>query len=447
MKSLTTSTQNQAGTPKSRLLTCMVATTLLLALAIPALVVAQNLKALNYTILYAFTGADGTSPLAAVVQDSQGNLYGTTAAGGNLGTCSNLYGAGCGVVFKLSPSGAQTVLHAFTGGTDGAQPMGTLLLGPGGNLYGTAYSGGDVNCAGPPPGGCGVLFKIDSHGNYSVLHTFESGAADGNGPRSLVQDSAGNLYGGTDFGGGVGCGGVGCGVVFKLDTNNQLTVLHSFTGQADGSDPIGHPTLGTDGNIYGTTYQGGTLGQGVVFKLSPNPDGTWTESWAYNFTGGADGSLPVSAVIRDDSGNLYGAATSGGIGGNGTVFKIDANGHETTLYSFTGFVTSEADGSLPYGDLIRDQHGNLYGTTLVGGALYGGVVFKVNPAGKETLLHDFTTIAGGYSPYAGLFRDRNGSLYGTTTYGGDVGCSAGGGCGLVFKLTACPTPFCQGGGD
>jgi uncharacterized repeat protein (TIGR03803 family) len=231
-------------------------------------------------------------------------------------------------------------------------------------------------------------------------------------------------------------------VVFKLDTNNQLTVLHSFTGQADGSDPIGHPTLGTDGNIYGTTYQGGTLGQGVVFKLSPNPDGTWTESWTYNFTGGGDGNWPVSAVIRDDSGNLYGAASSGGIGGNGTVFKIDANGHETTLYSFTG-----ADGSLPYGDLIRDQHGNLYGTTLTGGALYGGVVFKVNPTGKETLLHDFTTIAGGYSPYAGLFRDRNGSLYGTTTYGGDVGCGGGGGCGLVFKLTACPTPFCQGGGD
>lgn len=446
MKSLTTSTQNQAGTPKSRLLTCMVATTLLLALAIPALVVAQNVKALNYTILYAFTGADGTSPLAAVVQDSQGNLYGTTAAGGNLGTCSNFYGAGCGVVFKLSPSGAQTVLHAFTGGTDGAEPMGTLLLGPGGNLYGTAYSGGDVHCVGGGSGGCGVLFKIDSHGNYSVLHTFESGAADGNGPRSLVQDSAGNLYGGTDFGGGGSAclsGQIGCGVVFKLDTNNQLTVLHSFTGQVDGSDPIGHPTLGTDGNIYGTTYQGGTLGQGVVFKLSPNPDGTWTESWTYNFTGGGDGNWPVSAVIRDDSGNLYGAASSGGIGGNGTVFKIDANGHETTLYSFTG-----ADGSLPYGDLIRDQHGNLYGTTLVGGALYGGVVFKVNPTGKETLLHDFTTIAGGYSPYAGLFRDRNGSLYGTTTYGGDVSCGGpGGGCGLVFKLTACPTPFCQGGGD
>src|SRR5664280_2885188 len=244
MKSLTTSTQNQAGTPKSRLLTCMVATTLLLALAIPALVVAQNVKALNYTILYAFTGADGTSPLAAVVQDSQGNLYGT------------------------------------------------------------AYSGGDVNCVGGGSGGCGVLFKIDSYGNYSVLHTFESGAADGNGPRSLVQDSAGNLYGGTDFGGGGSAclsGQIGCGVVFKLDTNNQLTVLHSFTGQVDGSDPIGHPTLGTDGNIYGTTYQGGTLGQGVVFKLSPNPDGTWTESWTYNFTGGGDGNWLVSAVIRYDS--------------------------------------------------------------------------------------------------------------------------------------------------
>jgi len=444
MKSLTTSTQNQAGAPKSRLLTCMVATTLLLALAIPALVVAQNL-ALNYTILYAFTGADGTFPVAPVVQDSQGNLYGTTVAGGNLGSCSGLYGAGCGVVFKLSPSGAQTVLHAFTGGTDGAEPMGTLLLGPGGNLYGTAYSGGDVHCVGGGSGGCGVLFKIDSHGNYSVLHTFESGAADGNGPRTLVEDSAGNLYGNTDFGGGA-CPSdpqVGCGVVFKLDTNNQLTVLHSFTGQADGRDPIGHPTLGRDGNIYGTTYQGGTLGQGIVFKLSPNPDGTWTESWTYNFTAGGDGKWPVSAVIRDDGGNLYGAASSGGIGGNGTVFKIDANGHETTLYSFTG-----ADGSLPYGDLIRDQHGNLYGTTLIGGALGGGVVFKVNPAGKETVLHDFTTIPGGYQPYAGLFRDRNGNLYGTTGYGGDAGCGAGGGgCGLVFKLTACPTPFCQGGGD
>ena len=451
MKPLTLTTLNQSGTPKCRVLTCLVAT-LLLALAIPAQLAAQSPTALKYSVLYALTGGtDGAIPFAGVVQGDQGNLYGTTQWAGNLNDCVFILGTGCGVVFRLSPTGTQTVLHAFTGGTDGAQPVATLLLDPAGNLYGTTYLGGDVNCPIIGSGGCGVVFKIDSHSNYSVLHTFESGAADGANPNGgLVRDSAGNLYGDTSFGGGrdvIGCQGSGCGVVFKLDTNNHLTVLYSFAGQPDGSNPFGRPTLGTDGKIYGTTFFGGPSNQGTVFRLSPNQDGTWTEAVLYSFTGLADGGHPVAGVVRDDSGNLYGAAATGAMGGNGVIFKIDANGNESTLYSFTGGV----DGSSPYGDLIRDQHGNLYGTTIGGGALYGGVVFELDPAGRETVLHDFTTIPGGFEPYAGLFRDRNGNLYGTTGYGGDAasqqGYCFGAGCGVVFKISACPTALCQGGGN
>jgi uncharacterized repeat protein (TIGR03803 family) len=447
MNSLTLSTIPRAGTPKCRVLTSIVAT-LLLALTIPAQLAAQTAAALKYTVLYAFTGAaDGAIPFSAVVQDDQGNLYGTTQWAGNLSDCVSSLGTGCGVVFKLSPNGTQTVLHAFTGGADGAQPKGTLLLDPNGNLYGTTFYGGDVNCLFTGSGGCGVVFKIDSQGTFSVLHTFEG--TDGEASNSgLVRDSAGNLYGSTSAGGGgggSGCGS-GCGEVFKLDPNGNLTILHSFTGQPDGVGPSATPTLGTDGKIYSTTARGGTLNQGTVFQLSPNQDGTWTESILHSFNG-TDGSQIFAGVVRDDNGNLYGAAAGGGTGGSGVVFKIDANGNESTFYNFTG----GAAGGTPYGDLIRDPHGNLYGTTFFSDQFPGGVVFRLDPTGTETVLHDFTVLANGAAPYAGLFRDRNGNLYGTTGYGGDVGsqqawCGAHG-CGVVFKISACHTALCQGGGN
>lgn len=289
-----------------------------------------------------------------------------------------------------------------------------------------------------------MIFKIDSQDNFSVLHTFEG--AEGGGPiAGLVRDSAGNLYGNTTYGGANSCGGSGCGVVFELDPNNNLTVLYSFAGKPDGQYPTGRLTLGTDGNIYGTTFNGGVSNQGTVFKLSPNQDGTWTESILHSFNG-TDGSQVNAGVIRDDNGNLYGAAAGGGAG-SGVVFKIDANGNETTVYSFTG----GADGAVPYGDLVRDQHGNLYGTTFFSNGFKGGVVFKLDSMGKETVLQAFTAQTDGSHPYAGLFRDRNGVLYGTTGYGGDLssqqGWCGGHGCGVVFSLSACHTARCQGGGN
>ena len=419
---------------------------LFVALTMPSGLVAQSALGLSYKVLYTFTGeTDGAIPFAGVVQDAQGNLYGATQWAGDLTGCVNGTSTGCGVVYKVSPNGAQTVLHAFTGGTDGAQPEGTLLLDPNGNLYGTAYFGGDVNCIFPGAGGCGVIFKIDSQGNFSVLHTFEE--VEGAGPiAGLVRDSAGNLYGNTTYGGANSCGGSGCGVVFELDPSNNLTVLYSFAGKPDGQYPTGRLTLGTDGKIYGTTFKGGTSNQGTVFKLSPNQDGTWTESVLHSFNG-TDGSQVNAGVIRDDNGNLYGAAAAGGAG-SGVVFKIDANGNETTLYSFAG----GADGGFPYGDLVRDQHGNLYGTTFFSlGFKARGVVYKLDLSGKETVLYAFGGQADGGAPYAGLFRDLNGVLYGTTGYGGDLsspqGYCGGHGCGVVFRLSACHAALCQGGGN
>ena len=314
----------------------------------------------NVKILYRFTGkADGGTPYAGLIRDAAGNLYGTTRYGGNF-----VCGGGCGTVFKIDGAGHETVLHSFTG-SDGWVPQGRLVRDAAGNLYGTTYDGGDVTCN--PPYGCGAVFKIDATNHETVLYAF-SGTTDGRFPISgLVRDAAGNLYGATLSG---GSGDLG--TVFRVDANGNETVLHSFAGEPDGSSPF-TDLLRVGPDLYGTTATGGTFGLGTVFKVDAT---TGNETVVYNFAGDSDGRYPLAGLVSDAQGNLYGTTSQGGSSFIfGTVFKLDRNGDETVLDIFTG----EFDGKFPQADLIRDAAGNLYGTTMLGGSLGFGTVFKVAP--------------------------------------------------------------------
>ncbi len=337
---------------------------------------------------------------------------------------------------------AYRVLYTFTGGADGALPgfLGgnALTLDRRGNLYGTADAGGDPSCAvGFFAPGCGVVFQVDRHGKETTLHTFTG--PDGADPDTgMVRDWEGNLYGSTAFGGSLGFG-----AVFKIDRNGNETVLYSFTGGADGNSPQGGVIGDEEGNLYGATTEGGDVtggvsspcdsyGCGVVFKV----DRWGNETVLYTFAG-VDGKDPYGGLLRDERGNLYGTTIKGGTFGDGVVFKLDRWGNETVLYSFSG----GADGANPFTGVIRDERGNLYGTTEDGGNFPGfagsGVVFKLDRAGNETVLYTFTGGTDGGVPYGRLLR-REGNLYGTTLFGGDLNglpqnC-AGFGCGVVFKL-------------
>jgi uncharacterized repeat protein (TIGR03803 family) len=326
------------------------------------------------------------------------------------------------------------VLYTFAGQADGGVPAAGLALDGAGNLYGTTEYRGTYDW--------GVVFKLNSAQQESVLHSF-TGGADGATPRAgLVLDSAGNLYG-TALQGGTACGPFSCGVVFKLDTAGNETVLHAFTG-TDGGNPEAGLLRDSAGNLYGTTSAFGTTaaggpGYGTVFKLDATTD---TESVLYTFTGGADGAQPMAGLVSDSAGNLYGTTQNGGDfsacinNGCGVVFKLDPTGKETVLYTFTG----GADGRYPSGDLIQDSAGNFYGVTWAGGASCissgegCGVVFKLDPTtGKETVLYTFTGGADGAAPGARLFMDDAGILYGTTPLG-PVSGGCGPGCGVVFRL-------------
>ena len=267
-----------------------------------------------------------------------------------------------------------------------------------------------------------------------MLYNFCSVAncADGNTPYASVIRHAGNLYG-TTVGGGVS----NSGVVFKLDPAGNETVLYTFCPNGNCVDGISPNAVIRDkeGNLYGTTTFGGGANSGVVFKLDP----TGAETVLYSFAGGADGANPFGSLIRDEAGNLYGTTTAGGPSGQGTVFKVDPSGSETVLYSFTG----GTDGGFPEAGLVRDEKGNFYGATFFGGLAsppcysFCGVVFKVDTTGVETVLYSFTGGADGLNPAADLMLGKSGNLYGTTAYGGDSdqSCATGIGCGVVFKLT------------
>jgi uncharacterized repeat protein (TIGR03803 family) len=288
--------------------------------------------------------------------DSAGNLYGTTAYGGaSASGCS----PGYGTVFKLSPTGTETILHFFAGGTtDGQNPQGALVMDSAGNLYGTTQYGG--------AGGSGTVFKIAPDGTESLLYSFD-GNYGANPLSGVILDSAGNLYGTTDN------GSVAHGAVFKLTPGGVITDLYSFTGGTNsGSNPQGGLIMDNTGNFYGTTYFGGVSNNGTVFKLSPS--GTLTV--LYSFAGGtADGSHPQTTLVMDSAGNLFGTTHDGGAASVGTVFMVSATGVETVLHSFGG---NTADGGNPEGSLVLDNAGNLYGTTVTYGQYGIGTVFKIN---------------------------------------------------------------------
>jgi uncharacterized repeat protein (TIGR03803 family) len=363
----------------------------------------------KFKALYTFSGgADGGTPTAPLVQDAAGNLYGTTESGG---TGLN------GTVFKLDPRGKEKVLHNFTGGVDGGSPWAGLVLDSQGNLYGTTFGGGNFNC--------GVIFKLSKTGKETVLYSF-TGGSDGRGLfAGLVLDTAGNLFGAAAYGGASNYG-----AVFKLDTSGQFNLLHTFVGGADGEYPYSGLFLDQAGNLYGTTYGGGTSSAGTVFML----DKTGKETVLYSFTGRADGASPWGSLVRDGEGNLYGTAFYGGVRscqapyGCGVVFRLDTTGKLKVLHKFTG-----GDGANPTAGVALDDAGNLYGTTnrdgdrgcSEGGC---GTIFKLSPAGKEKLLHTFTGKADGANPWAGLLWDAKGQLCGTT-YGG-----GGSNAGVVFRL-------------
>lgn len=364
----------------------------------------------SYETLLSFDGAaNGSNPLhSPLVRDTGGNLYGTTVAGG--GTC------GCGVVFELAPDGTETVLHTFSiSENDGNQPNSGVVRDKSGNLYGTTFLGG--------ANGDGSAFALTPDGTLSILHSFEFGSPGGEAPvAGLVRDRRGNLYG-TTYGDGAG-GDYGS--VFKIAADGTFTSLYSFKGGRDGNASVATLTIGPDGDLYGTTVNGGTNEKGDVFKVSPQGK----ETIVYTFKEGR-GAFPGSSIIFDASGNMYGTTGGGGKYFDGTIFEITAAGSESVLHSFSG----GTDGGEPSGGLVMDASGNLYGTTLQGGdtsscqGLGCGVVYELPASGKLAVLHAFEGGADGAAPAATLIADGKGHLYGTTTAGGTAN------AGTVFRVS------------
>lgn len=398
--------------PRHKSLRLIHSALLLLAtfLSVPAI-------AQSFAELYAFnssgTLADGGWPEAGVVRDASGNLYGTTFFGG-LGTGCEITANGCGLVFKLDPSGAETILHVFSGTGDGWNPTAGLVLDSSDNLYGTTLLGG--------ASGFGVVYKIDPSGNETLLHSFSRGTDGANPNAGLSLDARGNLYGTTQYG-GRGCDGHGCGTLFRLSVNGEEMILHRFTG-LDGASPLGGVTVDSLGNVYGTTWLGGLYGYGTVFKF----DRHRRFHVLHNFSGGADGANPMGSLAVDFAGNLYGTTSAGGNSRLGVLFEINATGRESVLYSFTG----AADGAYPYSNLILDAQGNLYGTASQGGCCGQGTVFEFSN-GTLIPLYGFSaapdgTNSDGQVPMGGLTADSNGNLYGTAALAGTNG------WGSVFEI-------------
>jgi uncharacterized repeat protein (TIGR03803 family) len=321
------------------------------------------------TVLHAFAGGcDGALPFGGLVRDRKGNFYGTTGAGG---ACNS--DIGNGTVFKLSPDGTETVLYAFLGASDGSSPSGNLARDKKGNLFGATEAGGDM--AGCGGAGCGVVFEVTPEGRESVLYAFQGGS-DGAFPEGgVIADDAGNLYGTTRQGGIFACinGSSGCGVVFKVTPDGTETVLYAFQNGVDGNVPAPGLIADGSGNFYGATSGGGTGNQGTVFQVSSGG----TETVLHSFQGGSDGGDPEAGVILDKSGNLYGTTYYGGSAhchreGCGTVFKLAPDGTETVLYALYG-----KHGVQPTASLLLGKHGLLYGTASAGGTDNNGVVFSV----------------------------------------------------------------------
>lgn len=376
---------------------------------------AENAVGAKLTTLYSFGGGnDGRVPEAALLFGDGSNLFGTTAEGGGYGHC--------GTVFRLAPDGTETQLHDFNC-SDAGVPTAPLISDSRGNLYGTAYSYG--------PYLVGGIFEIASDGTFKILHTFSGQNGDGANPGgALLADGKGHFYGTTNYG---GLEPQNAGVVFGMTKNGTVTPLYSFSGGSDGANSNATLIADRAGNLYGTTQRGGLMscsssygpGCGVVFKLSPKGK----ETVLHAFAGGADGIWPQSGLAADANGNLYGTTWEGGSSqytyGCGTVYRITPKGKEKVLYAFT----CGTDGTAPYASPLIDSKGTLFGSATHGGAYDEGTLFKISPGGRFNVLYSFTGGNDGTGPYAALVADTHGYLFGTTLYGGEYD------YGIAFRLT------------
>ncbi len=382
-------------------------------------------------VLHHFAGGtDGNYPQGGVIRDEEGNLYGTTAFGGV--SCAP---AGCGTVYKIDKNGEYTVLYRFQWGNDGAAPRAGLARDAAGNLYGTTQGQGSPS----------TVFKVDKNGHETVLFVFENSKKDGCcADAAPVLDAAGNLYGTSPYGIAEN------GVVYKIDVHGKFSVVHTFTDIADGAEPYGGLVIDASGNLYGATVNGGDdlkkrscytdynsvfeNGCGTIFKI----DNAGKFSVLYRFHGSVDGGNPVSVVL-DPVGNLYGITDSGGalpcdkilIFGCGTIFKIDTAGKFSVLHTFRpNPVTNPM-----YNNLFLDSKGNIYGTNESEPFAENGFLFELDTTGKYTVLYTFSDVSDG-TGISGAIIAPNGDFYGTFGTGGGLNCgSLGAGCGTVFKLT------------
>ncbi len=363
-------------------------------------------RAQTFTTLTNLTGTNGANPLfATLLQGPDGNLYGTTSAGGVHAH---------GTVFKISRAGTLTTLYSFcalSNCADGSAPYAGLILGTDGNFYGTTESGGAHR-------NNGTIFKITPKGVLTTLHSFNS--TDGANPYApLMQASDGNFYGTTESGGAHILG-----TIFKITPAGTLTTLHSFDS-TDGSSPEAHLIQAGDGNFYGTTYNGGTEGYGTVFKMTPT--GTLTTLHVFS---DADGRAITAGLVQAADGNFYGSTTLGGPNGYGSVFSMTPAGTVTILHSFNA-----TDGATP-NELVVATDGNIYGTTISGGTNIDGTIFEVTPQGAFNTLHTFAGSDGADS-FAGLVQATDGKFYGSTRVGGSKN------DGVIFRLDTGLAPFVE----
>ena len=403
----------------------------------------------SYLHVFQVRPSDGGQPNGPLVLASDGNFYGTTRAGGT-NRCRNVDNF-CGVVFRVTPTGDESVIYDFgASSTDGFTPSGPLVQGRDGALYGVTSNGGTFSG--------GTIFRVTLGGGYSVLHSFGGSPTAGIVPLGgLVEASNGSFYGTTASGGANQCGNIpqagnNCGTVFRITPAGAVTYLHSFgASRSDGVTPNGSLLLARDGDLYGTTVNGGanscsgtgeTNNCGTVFKVTPS--GVQTVIYSFGNTA-LDGIAPQGALIQGADGALYGTTVSGGggrCGGNfgcGTVFRMTTAGSISILHAFSLDARTDGYGPSPYLLLARD--GNFYGTTGSGGTVAGGgdlngTVFRVTPSGTKTTLFSFGPLNENPSnPVGGVIEGTDGSLYGTLAYNGRFGSvGAFGGSGAVFRL-------------
>jgi uncharacterized repeat protein (TIGR03803 family) len=387
-------------------------------------------------VINSFAGANGAGPRSVLIRDALGNFYGTTYFGGAYDF---------GTVFELSPlSGSgwqESILYSFTGGSDGSLPWAGLTFDSAGNLYGTTLEGGAYQV--------GTVFELtptSSGWNETVIYSFTGGNDGGNPLGGVILDTPGNLYGTTAAVGNGYCGGFSliplykCGAVFELSPalggGWSETTLHAFTGGKDGGQPVAGLVMDGSGNLYGTAFDGGdtacTDGCGTVFRLSPIVGGGWEWTVLLSFNLGKDGAYPAAPLVLDAEGSLYGTTSARGLlnsnclNGCGTVFKLSPSSGDKWRASVLHVFTGGIDGGEPFSGLVFDSTGNLYGTTNYGGNhgcyLGCGVVFKLVPTSgswKESVLHTFATSTDAAGPYAGVVLDELGNIYGTTWAGGN----------------------------